>query len=64
LEDFRGGANEPRIYAAQSKTRKNVAVSAASEGKAGYPSLASGGGLVAVAYESGNSIHLRILAGP
>jgi beta-xylosidase len=63
-EDFRGGPNNPRIYAAESKSRKNVAVSAESEGKAGYPSLASGGGLVAAAYEAGNSIHLRILAGP
>lgn len=62
-EDCRGGPNDQRIYAAESKTRKNVAVSAPGEGKCGYPSLAAGGGLMGVAYESGSGVSFRVLAG-
>ena len=62
-EDARGGPNAQRIYAAESKTKKNIPVSADAEGKAGYPSLASGGGLVALAYEAGPNVAVRILSG-
>lgn len=61
-EDARGGPNAQRIYAANSKTRKNLQVSADAEGKAGYPTLASGGGLVGVTYEAGDSVAFRALA--
>lgn len=61
-EDARQGPNAQRIYAANSKTRRNIAVSGDSEGKAGYPSLASGGRAVAVAYEAGDSIAYRPLS--
>jgi hypothetical protein len=62
-EDARADANRPRIYAANSKTRKNFPVSEEPEGKCGYPTLAAGGGLVAVIYESGSGVSFRILAG-
>jgi hypothetical protein len=62
-EDARGGPNAQRIYVAESKTRKNIPVSAESEGKGGYPSLASSAGLVALAYEAGPNVAVRILSG-
>lgn len=62
-EDTRSGPNDQRIYAADSKTRKNVAVSAPSEGKCGYPTLAAGGGLLGVAYESGSGVSFRVVSG-
>ena len=63
-EDSRSGPNNVRIYAADSKTRKNVQVSEDGEGKCGYPSLASGGGVLGVAYESAAGIAFRALSGP
>jgi beta-xylosidase len=62
-EDGRGGPNTLRIYAADSKTRKNLAVSDESEGKCGYPSLVSAAGFVAVAYESNGGVSFRIVPG-
>ena len=62
-EDSRGGVNDQRIYAADSKSKKNVAVSAAGEGKCGYPSLATGAGVMGVAYESGAGVSFRIVSG-
>ena len=62
-EDSRGGVNDPRIYAADSKSKKNIAVSAAGEGKCGYPSLAFGGGVLGVAYESGPGVSFRPVPG-
>ncbi len=62
-EDARQGPNDQRIYVADSKSRKNVALSGPPEGKCGYPSLASGGGSVGVAYESGSNISFRVLSG-
>jgi hypothetical protein len=62
-EDARGGPNAQRIYAAESKSRRNVPVSAESEGKAAFPSLAAGAGIVAVAYESGPNVAVRLLSG-
>ncbi len=62
-EDARGGPNDPRIYARDSKSGKETAVSSPSEGKAGFPALAAAGGLVAVAYEAGGAVAFRILAG-
>jgi hypothetical protein len=43
-------------------SRKNIAVSAASEGKCGYPSLAVAGGVLGVAYEAGGGISFRVIA--
>jgi hypothetical protein len=62
-EDSRNGPNTLRIYAADSKTRKNVPISEDGEGKCGYPSLATGGGVLGVAYESGGGISFRIVSG-
>ena len=62
-EDARSGPNNMRIYAADAKTRKNVQVSEDGEGKCGYPSLASGGGVLGVAYESSGGISFRIVSG-
>jgi hypothetical protein len=61
-EDGREGPNAARIYVATSKAPANRAASAASEGKAGYPSLAAGGGRVGVAYEAGGGVSFRLLA--
>ncbi len=63
-EDTRSGPNDQRIYAADSKTKKNVAVSAPAEGKCGYPALAAGGGVLGVSYESGSGVSFRVLSGP
>lgn len=60
-EDARGGPNNQQIYVTESKTRKNVAVSA---GRGAYPSLASSAAGVAVAYEAGDDVACRILAAP
>jgi hypothetical protein len=59
-EDTRLGPNAQRIYAADSKSRKNVAVSGEAEGKCGYPSLAFGG-VLGVAYESSSGVSFRVL---
>jgi hypothetical protein len=58
-EDAREGPNAQRIYVADSKTRKNVALSTPAEGRCGFPSLASGGGWLGVAYEAGGAVHVR-----
>jgi len=60
-EDSRRGLNAQAIYAADAKTKKNIAVSAEGEGKCGYPTLASAGGLLGVVYESGSSVAFRLL---
>jgi hypothetical protein len=62
-EDSRSNPNAPRIYAADSKTRKNTAISEESEGKCGYPSLATGGGVLGVAYETPAGISFRTVSG-
>ncbi|HYE97257.1 MAG TPA: hypothetical protein VEJ18_00035 [Planctomycetota bacterium] len=58
-EDGRGGPNDQRIYVADSKSRKNVPLSDASEGKCGYPSLAARQGWVGVVYESTRGVVFR-----
>lgn len=63
-EDGRGGPNDQRIYAADSKTRKNVALTTPAEGKCAYPSLASGGGWMGAAYEAGGGISFRRVSVP
>ena len=62
-EDTRSGPNEQRIYAADSNSKKNVAVSMPAEGKCGYPTLAAGGGVLGVVYESGAGVSFRVLSG-
>ena len=62
-EDTRSGPNEQRIYAADSKSKKNAAVSTPAEGKCGYPSLSAGGGILGVAYESGAGVSFRVVSG-
>ena len=61
FEDTRRGVNAQAIYAADWKSRKNVAVSAENEGKCGYPTLAFAGGVLGVVYESGNSVAFRLI---
>jgi hypothetical protein len=63
-EDSRSGPNSVRIYAADSKTRKNVQVSDDSEGKCAYPNLAWGGGVLGVAYEAGGGVAFRAVTAP
>ena len=62
-EDARSGPNTVRIFAADSKSRKNLQISQDAEGKCGYPSLVSAAGFVAVAYESNGGISFRIVSG-
>src|SRR5262245_52465148 len=62
-EDSRSGPNNQRIYAAESKTRKNVQISEDGEGKCGYPTLASGGGVLGVVYEAGGGVSFRVVSG-
>ena len=60
-EDGRGGGNDIRIYAIRSDMPVNFAVSDASEGKAGFPSVAAGKAGVGVAYEAGDAVAFRRL---
>lgn len=62
-EDARSGPNNSRIYAANSKTRKNLQISDDAEGRCGYPSLAVSGGIVGVAYESPQGASFRVIRG-
>jgi hypothetical protein len=63
-EDTRLGPNAQRIFAADSKSKKNLAVSGDSEGKCGFPSLAAGGKALGIAYESGAGVSFRLLSAP
>lgn len=60
-EDTRRGLNKQAIYAADSKSRRNLAVSADTEGKCAYPTLAVAGGTLGVVYESGPDIAFRVV---
>ncbi len=61
-EDSRRGLNAQAIYAADSKSKKNIPVSAENEGKCAYPTLANAGGVLGVVYESGPNIAFRTIA--
>jgi hypothetical protein len=61
-EDSRRGLNAQAIYAADAKSKKNLAVSAENEGKCGYPTLANAGGTLGVIYESGSGVAFRTIA--
>jgi len=60
-EDTRRGINAQGIFAADSKTKKNIAVSTEGEGKCGYPTLACAAGALGVVYESGNAVSFRLI---
>ncbi|MBV8879204.1 MAG: exo-alpha-sialidase [Planctomycetaceae bacterium] len=60
-EDTRRGVNAQGIFAADWKSKKNVAVSGENEGKCGYPTLAVAGGTLGVVYESGNNVAFRLI---
>jgi hypothetical protein len=60
-EDTRRGVNAQAIFAADAKTKKNIAVSAEGEGKCGYPTLANAGGTLGVIYEAGGSVAFRVI---
>jgi len=60
-EDTRRGLNAQGIFAADSKTKKNVAVSGENEGKCGYPTLANAGGTLGVIYEAGSNVAFRLI---
>jgi hypothetical protein len=60
-EDTRLGPNAQRIFATDSKSRKNVQVSADAEGKAGYPALARAGASIGVLYEASGGVSFRLL---
>ena len=51
--------DKQRIYAAEFGTKQNVQVSADTEGKCGFPSLAAGGDVIGVAYETPTGISFR-----
>jgi hypothetical protein len=59
-EDGRHG--KLQVYASAATSEKAFAVTLEKEPRASAPALASGGGLLAVVYESGEGIALRILA--
>jgi hypothetical protein len=61
-EDSRGGPNNQRIYVADAKSRKNLPMSDPSEGRCGFPTLASGGGALGVIYESGGGVTFRLVS--
>ena len=63
-EDSRNGPNSVRIYVVDSKTRKNVPISDEGEGKCGYPSLACGGGILGIVYESSAGVAFRAISSP
>ncbi|HLY11483.1 MAG TPA: sialidase family protein [Planctomycetota bacterium] len=60
-EDTRRGINAQGIFAADSKSRKNVAISSETEGKCGYPTLAFGAGTMGVIYEAGTTVAFRLI---
>jgi hypothetical protein len=59
-EDGRHGKQQ--IYASSAQSEKAFAVTLEKEPRGSSPALAGGGGLLAVAYESGEGIAVRILA--
>jgi hypothetical protein len=59
--DSRRGPNEPLIYVADSKRRRNVALSTPAEGKAGYPSLAASEAILGAVYEAGGGVSFRLV---
>src|SRR5579862_300467 len=61
-EDTRRGINAQGIFAADWKTKKNLAISTEDEGKCAYPTLANAGGTLGVIYESGTSVSFRVIA--
>ncbi len=61
-EDGRRGDKSIRGCVVE-KTAKEWDVSSSDEGSCSFPVVAAGGGLVVVAYESKDEVHLRVLAG-
>ena len=59
-----GRDSTQHLYALCSKSRKNVRVTEEDETPVAFPALASGGGGVALAYESDGSVALRLLEAP
>jgi hypothetical protein len=59
-EDGRHGTQ--RIYACSTGRRLNFSVTGPKDPRAAFPSLAAGGGLVGVAYESGAGVAFRLLS--
>ena len=59
-EDLRD--NPQRIYIAGTGSKKDVSVSAVSEGKASFPSLVSAGKILAVAYETRGGVTVRTIS--
>jgi len=60
-EDGRHGTQ--RIYACSTARRLNFPVTGSKDPRAAFPSLAAGGGLVGVAYESGPGVAFLLLSG-
>ena len=56
-----GRLSSQRVFFTHSKDPKNVPLGDAKEGGMAAPSLAAGGGKVAIAYQSGDSVGYRIL---
>jgi hypothetical protein len=60
-EDSRRGPAGQGIFAADAKSKKNIAVSGEGEGKCGYPTLACAGSSLGVIYEAGSGVSFRLL---
>jgi hypothetical protein len=60
-EDSRRGPAGQAIFAADAKSKKNIAVSGEGEGKCGYPTLACAGSSLGVIYEAGSGVSFRLL---
>ncbi len=60
-EEGRNGVQQ--VYAFDGGTRREIAVTLPDDAKGAFPTLAAGGGLVAVAYALGEGVAFRILAG-
>lgn len=58
-EDARSGPNARRIYVADAATRRNRPLSGEGEGNCGYPSMAAGGDVLGVVYETSTGATFR-----
>ncbi len=59
-----GRHSRQRIYARSSKYPIDISVTRENDPRGGFPSVAASGALVAVAFESGDAVALRVLAAP
>ena len=61
-EDARGGDDTQRIHVADFRSKKDVALTAANEGKCAFPCLCNRRDALAVVYETRTGVSLRTVA--